>query len=260
MEHAQITFHPKICILSAAGGCGKTTLAVNLFRPFLENPLMLFMGPFPEKMFSLKGMEAHFIQRSEVDDLLVLTVMYADRPVIADIRMNVVEAFLDGVKTCFTPRDVFFDLFVIPVTADPYSLHRGMWTADRLHAANVSWKKILFLPTRVNKGAERDALSTVQQALRDHYAEGTCPRILEEGFIEENPIFNDMYGVDVCLADMSEIPYAPGRWSLCSQSDRKMKKRSLVFVCLERKMSYLRPQMGRVFNEVMTYLPESSRA
>ena len=240
MEHAQSAFHPKICILSAAGGCGKTTLAVNLFRPFLENPLMLFMGPFPETMFSLRGMEAHFMRGSEVDDMVVQIVMYADRPVIADIRMNVVEAFLDGVKTCFTPRDVFFDLFVIPVTADPYSLHRGMWTADRLHAANVSWKKILFLPTRVNKGAERDALSTVQQALRDHYAEGTCPRILEEGFIEENPIFDDMYGAGVCLADLSEIPDAPGRWSLCNQSERAAEKRAPALVRLEGEMDYLR--------------------
>ena len=260
MEHAQITFHPKICILSAAGGCGKTTLAVNLFRPFLENPLMLFMGPFPEKMFSLKGMEAHFIQRSEVDDLLVLTVMYADRPVIADIRMNVVEAFLDGVKTCFTPRDVFFDLFVIPVTADPYSLHRGMWTADRLHAANVPWEKILFLPARVKEGAEKDALSAVRQAVRDHYAEGTGPLIPEEGFIEENPIFDDMYGAGVCLADLSEIPDAPGRWSLCNQSERAAEKRAPALVRLEGEMDYLRPRMERVFREVMTYLPESSRS
>lgn len=38
MEHAQNAFHPKICILSAAGGCGKTTLAVNLFQPFLHDP------------------------------------------------------------------------------------------------------------------------------------------------------------------------------------------------------------------------------
>ncbi|BCI68991.1 hypothetical protein AAJCM20276_36150 (plasmid) [Acetobacter aceti] len=86
MTHTQSAFHPKICILSAAGGCGKTTLAVNLFRPFLENPLMLFMGPFPETMFSLWGMEAHFMRGSEVNDLLVQTVVYADRPVIADSR------------------------------------------------------------------------------------------------------------------------------------------------------------------------------
>ncbi|WP_143296152.1 ParA family protein [Acetobacter orientalis] len=61
MEQPWSSFHPTICLLSAAGGCGKTTLAVNLFRPFLENPLMLFMGLFPEKMFFLKGMEAHFM-------------------------------------------------------------------------------------------------------------------------------------------------------------------------------------------------------
>lgn len=260
MEHAQSTFHPKICILSAAGGCGKTTLAVNLFRPFLENPLMLFMGPFPEKMFSLRGMEAHFMRGSEVDDMVVQIVMYADRPVIADIRMNVVEAFLAGIRDFLRPKDALFDLFVIPVTADPYSLHRGMWTADRLHAVNVPWEKILFLPARVKEGAEKDALSAVRQAVRDHYAEGTGPLISEEGFIEENPIFDDMYGAGVCLADLSEIPDAPGRWSLCNQSERAAEKRVPALVRLEGKMDYLRPRMERVFREVMTYLPESSRS
>ena len=102
MEHTQSAFHPKICILSAAGGCGKTTLAVNLFRPFLENPLMLFMGPFSEAMFSLRGMEAHFMRGSEVNDMVAKIAMYADRPVIADIRMNVEEAFLERIRlrTC----------------------------------------------------------------------------------------------------------------------------------------------------------------
>lgn len=259
MEHAQSAFHPKICILSAAGGCGKTTLAVNLFQPFLENPLMLFMGAFPEKMFSLRGMEAHFMRGSEVDDMVAQIVMYADHPVIADIRMNVVEAFLDGVKTCFMPKDVFFDLFVIPVTADPYSLHRGMWTADRLHEATVPWEKILFLPTRVKEGTEKDALNAVRQAVRDHYADGTGPRILEKCFIEENPTFDSMYDGGICLADLSEVPGAPGRWSLCSQSEHVAEKPSRTFVRLAGEMAYLRPRMEHVFNEVMTYLPDSAR-
>lgn len=260
MEHAQSAFHPKICILSAAGGCGKTTLAVNLFRPFLENPLMLFMGPFPETMFSLRGMEAHFMRGSEVDDMVAQIVMYADRPVIADIRMNVVEAFLAGIRDFLTPKDAFFDLFVIPVTADHYSLHRGMWTADRLHEANVPWEKILFLPARVKEGAEKDVLNTVRQEVRDHYAENTGPRIFEKGFIEENPTFDSMYDVGICLADLSEVPGTPGRWSLCSQSEHGAEKPSRTFIRLAGEMAYLRPRMERVFNEVMTYLPESSWA
>lgn len=260
MEQPWSSFHPTICLLSAAGGCGKTMLAVNLFRPFLENPLMLFMGLFPEKMFSLRGMEAHFMRGSEVNDLLVQTVVYADRPVIADIRMNVVEAFLEGVKACFTAKDVFFDLFVIPVTADPYSLHRGMWTADHLHDAHVPWEKILFLPARVKEGAEKDALCAVQQAVRDHYPEGTGPRIPEGEFIEENPVFDDMYDAGVWLADLSEVPGAPGRWSLCCQSEREAEKCSPALVGLEGNMDYLRSMMERVFNEVMTYLPDFTQA
>lgn len=260
MEHAQSAFHPKICILSAAGGCGKTTLAVNLFRPFLENPLMLFMGPFPETMFSLRGMEAHFMRGTEMDDMVAQIVMYADRPVIADIRMNVVEAFLAGIRDFLTSKDALFDLFVIPVTADSYSLHRGMWTADRLHEANVPWEKILFLPARVKEGAEKEALSAVQQVVRDHYAERTGPRILADGFIEENPIFDDMYDADVCLADLSELPDVPGRWSLCCQSERKTHKRVPALARLEGEMNDLRPRMEHVFREVMTYLPESSPA
>lgn len=260
MEHTQSAFHPKICILSAAGGCGKTTLAVNLFRPFLENPLMLFMGPFPEAMFSLRGMEAHFMRGSEVNDMIAKIAMYGDRSVIADIRMNVVEAFLVGIRDFLMPRNVFFDLFVIPVTADSYSLHRGMWTADRLHETSVPWEKILFLPARVKEGAERGALSAVRQAVGGYYAEGSGPRIFEGGFIEENPTFGGMYSADVCLADLSEVPDAPGRWSLCSQSESKMQKRVPALVRLEGEMNYLRPRMEHVFSEVMTYLSESSQA
>lgn len=51
MEHVQSAFHPKICILSAAGGCGKTTLAVNLFRPFLENPHAVYGTISGENVF-----------------------------------------------------------------------------------------------------------------------------------------------------------------------------------------------------------------
>lgn len=153
-----------------------------------------------------------------------------------------------------------FDLFIIPVTADPYSLHRGMWTADRLHEANVPWEKILFLPARVKEGAEKDALNAVRQEVRDHYTENTGPQIFEKGFIEENPTFDSMYDVGICLADLSEVPGAPGRWSLCSQSEHVAEKPSRTFIRLAGEMAYLRPRMERVFNEVMTYLPESSWA
>lgn len=253
MEHAQCAFHPKICILSAAGGCGKTTLAVNLFQPFLHDPCMIFMGAFQEETPFLKEEKAHFIRQSSRNEVVDLAGEHADRPVIIDICSNAVEAFLAGAKRCFTARDTFFDLFVIPVRAERYTLHRGMWTADRLHEANVPWEQILFLPARVKEGAEKDAL-------RDHYAEGTGPLIPEEGFIEENPIFDDMYGAGVCLADLSEIPDAPGRWSLCNQSERAAEKRAPALVRLEGEMDYLRPRMERVFREVMTYLPESSRS
>ena len=47
MEQESGSFCPQICILSAAGGCGKTTLAVNLFQPFLHDPCMIFMGANP---------------------------------------------------------------------------------------------------------------------------------------------------------------------------------------------------------------------
>ena len=253
MEQESGSFYPQICILSAAGGCGKTTLAVNLFQPFLHDPYMIFMGAAQEEIPYLKKRKAHFIRQSSRNEVLDLAGEHADRPVIIDICSNAVEAFLAGAKRCFTARDTFFDLFVIPVRAERYTLHRGMWTADRLHEANVPWEKILFLPTRVKQGAEKDAL-------RDHYAEGTGPRILADGFIEENPIFDDMYGAGVCLADLSEIPDAPGRWSLCNQSERAAEKRAPALVRLEGEMDYLRPRMERVFREVMTYLPESSRS
>ena len=253
MKQESGSFYPQICILSAAGGCGKTTLAVNLFQPFLHDPCMIFMGAFQEEIPFLKEEKAHFIRQSSRNEVVDLAGEHADRPVIIDICSNAVEAFLAGAKRCFTARDTFFDLFVIPVRAERYTLHRGMWTADRLHEANVPWEQILFLPARAKEGAEKDAL-------RDHYAEGTGPRILADGFIEENPIFDDMYGAGVCLADLSEIPDAPGRWSLCNQSERAAEKRVPALVRLEGKMDYLRPRMERVFREVMTYLPESSRS
>lgn len=221
---------------------------------------MIFMGAFQEEIPFLKEGKAHFIRQSSRNEVVDLAGEHADRPVIIDICSNAVGAFLAGAKRCFTARDTFFDLFVILVRAERYTLHRGMWTADRLHEANVPWEQILFLPAQVKEGAEKEALSAVQQVVRDHYAERTGPRILADGFIEENPVFDDMYDADVCLADLSERPDVPGRWSLCCQSERKTHKRVPALASLEGEMNDLRPRMEHVFREVMTYLPESSPA
>jgi hypothetical protein len=104
----------KVAILNYSGKVGKTTLAVHLLSPRMDNAPIFAVESVNETAAALGAEDVEQIKGQKFRDLFRKLIVLDD--VIIDVGASNIEAFLDGMVR-FDESHVEFDYFVIPVVS-----------------------------------------------------------------------------------------------------------------------------------------------
>ncbi|WNM10379.1 StbB (plasmid) [Komagataeibacter nataicola] len=153
---------PRICVLSAAGGCGKTVIAFHLLAPFLQNPLLVCVKERIDFSGGLSPDNLLLVRNGDFGVVFEELTLNQGRPIIIDIDMTALEATCAKMKR-FSGADEDIDVFLIPFTPEVYSIQRMIWTVRKLQACGISGQKIILVPNRLQ---DRTVSSSIEDVMK----------------------------------------------------------------------------------------------
>lgn len=142
----------KIAVLNYPGTVGKTTTAVNLFKPRMPGAEMIAVESINETAQDL-GVDVKKITGERFRE--VFTRLLKTDNAIVDIGSSNIEDFLDGMAK-FEDSHLEFDYFVLPVTSGTKEQKETIAMFKSLQNFGVDTKKVRVLFNRVNNSVEEE--------------------------------------------------------------------------------------------------------
>lgn len=137
----------KVVVLSYSGGVGKTTIAVNLLLPRVENARLFSVETINDSASEL-GVDTETMRGEEVYRLY-RSVLLEDAAVV-DVGASNVEAFLDRVME-FDGAKEEMDLFIVPVTPGMKQQNEARSLIQALAEMKVPAEKIRVVPNAIER-------------------------------------------------------------------------------------------------------------
>lgn len=239
---------PRICVLSAAGGCGKTVIAFHLLAPFLLNPLLVCVKERIDFSGGLSPDNLLLVRNGDFGVVFEELTLNQGRPIIIDIDMTALEATCTKMKR-FSGADEDIDVFLIPFTPEVYSIQRMIWTVQKLRACGISGQKIILVPNRLQ---DRTVSSSIEDVMK--ICEGPdASRFFWDVFVEEDEIYNHFFRKQASFRSLLPCEFYRQK-ARDRHATREDRQNYASYAALAARAERVEPRLKQTFARLMAHI------
>lgn len=214
----------KVCILNFSGNVGKSTVAVHMFGPRLNAPIISVESLNEDA--SAQSEEIERVRARHYNDLM--SRVMKSPSIVVDVGSSNVEEFLK-LMAQFAGSHEEFDLFVVPVVKDAKQQADTVNTIHTLAYIGVPAAKIRVL---INKVDTHDDIRADFAAILD-YADRGLVRASEAATVYSNEVFDMLKAHRLSLGALNEDP-TDYRQALRDAKDEAEQNAAIQMIAMKR--------------------------
>ena len=242
----------KISIINYSGTVGKTTLAVNLFQPRMNDAQIISVESVNESVKEW-GAESEKLRGSQFKEIFSRIIMLED--VIVDVGSSNVESFLDGMLK-YEGSNLEFDFYIIPVTPGTKTQKEALSMLLTLTKYEIPNEKIKLIYNRVERDVENEF-----PIIKKFVIENPFWEFNNNHAVMENELFDLLSTKKMSISQLvsEETDYRQELRNLPNDADKAEYKRLIDLYTMSRLSLSVNRNLNNVFHNVFgaEYEPEN---